>query len=158
MTVASHRSAASEIPVRVTRAARRFGYTLAALINLAMLFVANHLLEWGWPPWLTGEFERVLPLLSVSLVVAAAWNVAWIAYDAAWFKSIGNIVQASISWFVTLRLLQVFPFDFSAYDVDWATVTRGILVLALLGVSIGLVAESVKLLRAARASASDPRN
>lgn len=79
------------------------------------------------------------------------WNIAWIAYDAAWFKSVGNIVQSLFSIAVTIRLLQVFPFDFSAYDFNWEVVTRGVLIVALVGVSIGIVAEAAKLLRRARA-------
>jgi hypothetical protein len=111
----------------------------------------DHLLEWGWLPWLTDSFDDVLPLRSLSLVVTMLWNIAWIAYDAAWFKSVGNIVQSLFSIAVTIRLLQVFPFDLSAYDFNWEVVTRGVLIVALVGVSIGIVAEAAKLLRRARA-------
>jgi hypothetical protein len=150
MTVATQSPTPADVRRRATVAARRFGYVLAAAINLAMLYVATHLLEWQWPPWLTARFDDVLPLLSVSLIVTAAFNVAWIAYDARWFKSTGTIVQSIISGAVTVRMLQVFPFDFSAYDFNWESVARAVLILALVGVSIGLVAESVKLIASQR--------
>lgn len=138
----------SPAPSRTTLspAPRRFGYTVAIGVNLAMLYAVNHFLEWEWPPFLTEDFEKVLPILSFSLVVTIVFNLIWMAYDRLWFKSIGNIVQSVISIFVTIRLLQVFPFDFSAYDFNWQAVTRAVLILALVGVSIAIVVQTVKLL------------
>jgi hypothetical protein len=52
---------------------------------------------------------------------------------------------------VTVRIFRVFPFDFSEYDFPWAGTTRAILILAMVGVCIGMIVEAVKLLgRAAR--------
>lgn len=40
-----------------SQATRRVGYVAAAVVNGGMLWVANHLLGWGWPPFLTSSFE-----------------------------------------------------------------------------------------------------
>ena len=44
-----------------SRLTRRVGYMAAAVVNTVMLWVANHLLGWGWPPFLTRSFEDLLP-------------------------------------------------------------------------------------------------
>jgi hypothetical protein len=46
--------------------------------------------------------------------------------------------------------LQVFPFDFSAYVFDWEVVARVVLVLAIIGASIGAVAEIAKLVKSTK--------
>ena len=58
---------------------------------------------------------------------------------------------------VLLRTLQVYPFDFSAYDfpivvsaidLTWNLVTRLVIGLAILGTAIAVLTETVKLSRA----------
>ncbi|MGZ8755524.1 MAG: hypothetical protein ACXW15_10100, partial [Acidimicrobiia bacterium] len=48
-------------------ATRRFGYFVAVLVNVAMLIVVNNLLAWDILPFLTNGFERVTPIINVSL-------------------------------------------------------------------------------------------
>jgi hypothetical protein len=50
------------------RWARRFGYTLAVLINLAILYVINVFPGWDAVPFLTDATPRVLMLLNVSML------------------------------------------------------------------------------------------
>ncbi len=131
----------------ITRPARQFGYLIAAVINGAMLYVANHLLEWEWPSWLTQDFERVLPIVQTSLIAGMVINLAYIGFDASWFKSIGQIVISAIGLAVAIRMFTVFPFDFSAYDFAWDTLARWVIVVAMIGSAIGILVESLKLLR-----------
>jgi hypothetical protein len=46
---------------------------------------------------------------------------------------------------VLIRTLQVFPFDFTTYSVDWATLLRVALSLGIFGTAIAVVVELVKL-------------
>ncbi len=39
--------------------------------------------------------------------------------------------------FVTFRIFDVFPFDFSAHTFNWDFVARAVLVIALIGTAIG---------------------
>jgi hypothetical protein len=48
---------------------------------------------------------------------------------------------------VAIRMFQVFPFDFSAYEFDWERVARFVMVLGMIGIGIGIVVETVKLAR-----------
>jgi hypothetical protein len=38
----------------------------------------------------------------------------------------------------------VFPFDFTAYDFDWASVARVLLVVAMIGATVGAVVSLTK--------------
>jgi hypothetical protein len=126
-------------------ATRRFGYMVAIVVNVFLLIAANNLLAWDILPFLTNDFERVLPILNVSLGAAIAVNLIYLGFDAAWFKALTQIGLLVISLAATIRLYQVFPFDFSAYEFGWESVAEWALILAMVGVGIGVVAELVKL-------------
>lgn len=131
-----------------TPTTRRIGYVIAIAVNAAILYVVNHLLAWGWPPWLTDEFEEVLPILSISLLASILANVLYLGYDAAWFKSLTQVVVIGIAMAATIALFGVFPFDFSAYEFNWAVVARMVLILAMVGAGIAMITESVKFVAA----------
>jgi len=123
---------------------RRFGYLVAVAVNLVLLFVVNNLLVWGVLPWLTDDFEQVLPVLNVSLLATIVVSLVYVWFDPAWFKSLTQIGLSVISLVVTVRLFRVFPFDFSPYEFGWETITRVVLILVMLGITIGIIAESAK--------------
>ena len=75
-------------------------------------------------------------------------NLSYVFFDDRWFKSITQIGLASASLAATVRLYQVFPFDFSAYDFGWDTLARTVLIIAIVGIVISIFAEAVKLLAA----------
>ncbi len=60
-----------------TAARNPHGAVEAAIVNLVPLWVANHLLEWEWPPFLTPEYDDLLPWIQVSLGATIAANVLW---------------------------------------------------------------------------------
>jgi len=129
------------------RTMSRFGYAIAVVVNVVLLFVVNNLLAWGWIPFLTDDFEQLLPIVSLSLIVGAIVNAAFILYNAQWFRSIGQIVQNVFSLFVIVSTLKVFPFDFSPYRINWTTITEAVLIMLAVLVGIGTIAEFVKLIR-----------
>src|SRR3990172_5087018 len=61
--------------------ATRLGYTMAILVNAAMLVIANNILDWGWPPFLADDFGRILWLLDLSFLGAIMVNVIYLGYD-----------------------------------------------------------------------------
>ncbi len=127
---------------------RRIGYVIAIGINAALLFVAQNILDWDVLPWLTAEWDDVLPIISVSLLASILANLIYVAYDAPWFKSLTQAIVAGIALAATIQLFRVFPFDFSAYEFNWEFVTKGVLILAMVGTTIGLIAEAAKFIRA----------
>ena len=112
-----------------------------------MLYVANQLLEWDWPSFLTDDYADVLPWLSASLIVGIVVNGLYLAFDPPWFRSVGQLVENVFSVVVTVRFLQVFPFDFVTWDTDWSWLVRMILWVAIIGVTIGSIVELSRLAR-----------
>ena len=142
---------------RVSIGARRFGYALAVGINGLLVVVINNILSWGWLPWLIPEFENLLPVINLALGVNIALNLLYMAYDEPPLKAATQIVVNLIAILVLVRTLQVYPFDFSAYDfpivistfdLTWDLVARLVIALAILGAAIAVVTEAVKLSRA----------
>ena len=133
--------------IRVAQAARRFGYGVAAVVNLVLLFIVHNLLDWGIPSFLTQDFEQLLPLLSISIVGSVVVNLAYMSYDDRWFKSLTQAVLAGIALFVAIRTFVIFPFDFTPYSFDWDVLARAILVFLIVALTISMIAEGVKGLR-----------
>jgi hypothetical protein len=128
---------------------RRVGYLVTAVVNGAMLWVANHLLGWGWPPFLTNAFEDLLPWVNVSLVAAIAVNLLWTWRDPAWFKHLAQLVLNAISLVVIVRSWQIFPLDFTGYWSGWEALARVALGIACFGVLVDGVTGIVGLTTAA---------
>lgn len=116
------------------------------LVNAAMIVVVNNILEWGWFSWLTNDFELLIPIINLSLMASILVNLAYMVYDAEWFKSMCEIGLLVISITVAVRTFQVFPFDFSAYSWDWEATTKMIIACAIIGMSIALIVNAVKLI------------
>lgn len=129
----------------VKRFGRRFGYSIAIGINVVLLVIVQNILDWGWLPFLTGEFAEVVPWISFSLAASIVANVIYLFNDGHLVKSLGQIGINLISLVVTYQIFTVFPFDFSAYSFDWELVTRIVLILAMVGTGIGALAEIAKL-------------
>jgi len=129
---------------RPSPTARRSGYVVAVLVNAVLLYAVNNLLAWDILSFLTDDFEQVIPIINVSLGAAILVNLIYLSYDAGWFKSLSQIGLLGISMAATVRLYQVFPFDFGEGS-GWTTVTRWVLILAMVGVAIGVIAELGKL-------------
>jgi hypothetical protein len=132
---------------RPSVAVRRVGYLVAAAVNAALLYVVNVWPGWQALPFLTEDTGQVLVLVNLSLVVGVVANVVYLTYDPPWWKSLGDVVTTGVGMAVLVRVWQVFPFDFHGASFNWALLVRGVLVVALVGATIGIVAQVVSLLR-----------
>jgi hypothetical protein len=147
----------SEITVS-KRTTRRIGYGVAIAVNAAMLVIANNVLAWGWFAWLTEDLNDVLPLINLSLVASIVANAAYLANDSPAFKGAMELVVNTISLIAAVRLLQVFPFDFTGYSSNWETLTRWILIVAIAGTGLALLVQLVRLLQMAVKAADEGRH
>lgn len=137
---------------RMQAAGRRAGYVAAAIVNLVLLWGANQLLDWGWPAFLTDDFEDLLPWVNASFLATVGVNLIWVWRDPAWFRHLGEAVTNVISLVVAWRTWQIFPFDFSGYSFDWELVARILIVVGMVGAAIGAMVELVRLARDSTAS------
>jgi hypothetical protein len=129
-------------------ALRRFGYVVTIVINVVVLYIANNIVAWGWFPWLTADFDEVLPYISIAILASILVNAIYILYDGAWFKAIGETISLVLTLIANVQLLRVFPFDFSAYQWNWDATARMVLIVATIGMIAGIIAQLVTLVRA----------
>lgn len=120
---------------------RRTGYVVAAIVNLVVLCVANHLLEWEWPPFLTAAYEDLLPWIQLSLGATVAANLLWAVHDPGWFRHLGEATLDAITVVVAVRTWQLFPFDFTTYSAIWEVGTRTLIVIGGVGAAIGMLVQ-----------------
>jgi len=125
---------------------RRLGYALAIALSVGVLLLVNNLPEGDQIPFLTSDFEQLLPLINALLLASIAINGVWILYDAAWFRSAGRITLNVLIMTLLALTYRVFPFDFSAYDFDWETLIRVLMVGVIVGLAIATIVEIVKLI------------
>ncbi len=127
------------------RLGSQIGYGIAIGISIALVFVVQNLEEWDFVPFLTERFGEVVPWVSFSLLAGAAANFLYLVYDSQAVRWGGEVVTNAISIVVTWKVFTVFPFDFAAYDFPWTTVIRALLLIAIVGAAVGIVADVVKL-------------
>ena len=129
-------------------AARRVGYVIAAALTAVFWYLVNVRPGWEALAFLTDDAERVIPLLDVSLAASLVANVLYLAYDAPWFKAVGDIATTSIGIAVLVRVWQVFPFTFTG-SFDWSLAVRVTVMMAIVGSIIAIAVNVVALVRGA---------
>jgi hypothetical protein len=128
---------------------RRIGYAVAVAVNLALLLLTIVWPGWQVVPFLTPAAAEVIPVFVASLIAGMAVNLVNLITDSSVLWSMGEIVGAIFAFAVALRLWQVFPFDFGSSTFDWTLLVRALLVLAMVGCLIAVVAHVVRLIRLA---------
>jgi hypothetical protein len=130
---------------RPTRAARRAGYVVGALVNALLLWLIHGWPGWDAVPFLTEQTPQVLGPVTATLVAGIVVNAVQVLADPRWLVAVGQLVTTALGLAATLRVLQVFPFDL---DGAWPVVVRVLLWLGVIGAAIGLVVALGTLVRA----------
>jgi hypothetical protein len=133
------------------RLGSQIGYGIAIGLSLLLIFIVQNLEDWDLLPFLTAEFGDVVPWITFSLLAGALAYLVYILYDSQTLRWAGEIVTNVITIVVTWRVFTVFPFDFTAYEFPWDVLARFVMVVAIVGASIGVVVNAVKLIRSAEA-------
>ena len=127
------------------RLGSQIGYGIAIGLTLMLIYIVQNLEEWDFIPFLTEDFGKVVPWITLSLIVGALAYLVYILYESRALRWIGEIVTNLITLAVAWQVFTVFPFDFSAYEFPWDILTRFVLVVVMVGVTIGTVVNVVKL-------------
>jgi hypothetical protein len=128
------------------RLGSQIGYGIAIGLSLVLIYVVQNLERWDFVAFLTDDFGEVVPWITFSLVTGALAYLLYIFYDSQTLRWAGEIVTNVITVVVTWKVFTVFPFDFTAYEFPWDTLTRFILILAMAGASIGAIVNLVKII------------
>lgn len=127
------------------RLGSQIGHGVAIGVSLVLVYVVQNLEEWGILPFLTERFGEVVPWITFSLLAGIVAYLAYIVFESQAVRWTGEIFTNLISIAVIWKVFTVFPFDFSSYDFPWSLLTRFVLVIAIVGAAIGIVADVVKL-------------
>jgi len=129
--------------------ARRAGYAVSVVVNVIMWVLVNVRPGWRDLPFLTEDFLAILWMVNLSIITSAIVNVAYLFYDPAWFKSLCQVGVLSVGLAASIRMWQVFPFDFSSHTFPWEGITRVLLILGIFGPVVAIIVELVKLAKLA---------
>ena len=133
---------------RPPKGTRRLGYGISIVVQVALLILVNNLVEWDIAPFITDEFNDLVPYINVSLAASMVVNAVYFAFDARWFKSFTQAILNVISLVVVFQTYRIFPFDFSGSDFNWTALARTGLVVLMVLVGIGIIGEVVKMVQA----------
>jgi hypothetical protein len=139
---------------------RPIHYILGGIVDGAMLWVMHQVPRWQ-VPFITAQYPRILPAVTVSLAVQMAFYALLIVVHPLWLHYLAQMVYAAVSAVALLVILRVFPFDFAAWAGDWLnTAVRILLIVAFVGTLISGVVSLVHFLRSLGDSgrASQPRS
>jgi len=127
--------------VSVKDGARKFGYIMAILVMIILIYVLRHLRPWG-VNFLNDQWEKCLVYIELSIYVSIAANILFIFYDNRWFK---HLIQGVTSIFGALSLIMIWVlFPLNIDDPTWVRwIKIGLLVLFGLTL-IGVIAELIK--------------
>ena len=136
-------------PVPRPRAAQRTAAGSAglgtALVDLVLLYVVNVRPGWEAAPFLTPEAADVVPLVNAALWTGVGVGLVLTLLHGVGIRSLGDLVTTVVGLAATLRVWDVFPFDLTS---GWHLTVRVLLVVAVVGSLIGIVAALVRLLGA----------
>ena len=131
---------------RPSTAGRRAGYVIAIVINAVLLWLIHVSPGWDAVAFLTADFQRVLWLIDLSLVVTIAVNVLYLFRDPRRLTAAGSALTSAIGFAACVRILQVFPFDFGDSGF-WPVVFRIALWIGIVGSAIAVVVGLVGVVR-----------
>ncbi|HEX6234718.1 MAG TPA: hypothetical protein VFZ63_16440 [Jiangellaceae bacterium] len=132
---------------RPSTAARRVGYGFGILAGLAGLFLINLWPGWESVSFLTADTTKVLWLVNAALIAGIVADLVYARYDPPWLVALGGLVTTGIGLVGLIRIMQVFPVDFSGWEFDGTGLVRILLILAIVGTAIGIVVQLVVLVR-----------
>ncbi len=120
--------------------ARKFGYIVTILINLALIYVANNLLSWKIP-WLKTSFVQCLWAINLSFMVTIFVNFIFLFFDRRWFRHLMEAFSNVFSFLSGFIFWRVFPLDISPLWAHWINL---FLILILIFTLISILVEASK--------------
>lgn len=134
-------AARSPRPAPETRIGATVGYLVTIAVNVVLLYVANHLLDWQ-VSFITPKFEAALWAINLSLGANVLGNAILMFYDARPFKHAMQVILNVPAFLSVMVLYTIFPFAEEPQGL--AGSLRIALVVAMVGIGIGTLAELVQ--------------
>jgi len=125
-------------------AGKKFGYVAAMIVNAALIYVFNNLLNWNIS-YLLPTFQGCLWAIQLSLSVTIFVNFIYIFYDTAWFHHLMQAVENVFSWISIYFIYTIFPFEFPVQI--WLQGIKIALIVVLVLIPISTLVELIQFLR-----------
>ncbi|GAA2201796.1 hypothetical protein [Sinomonas flava] len=126
----------------------RAGAVPGIIVNGVLLYAANVWPGWWSVPFLTPSTTRVMDAVNAAWIAGLVANAVYLLVGSPAIRALGEMVVLVFGLLATLRVWDVFPFDFADGSFDWALLMRIVLVVAVVGAVIGLIAQLVAFVRA----------
>ncbi|WP_367354707.1 hypothetical protein [Atribacter sp.] len=126
---------------------KKLEYVGAIAGNLVLLYIINHLMKWHIP-FITEDFNKVLPYMNWSIYASIVANILYIFFNQKVVR-LGTMPVINILSFLSIYMLfKVFPFDFKSVGMGILNQIGKILLgLVVVGVIIGIIVDWYKLIR-----------
>lgn len=126
----------------------REGAVPSIVVIGALLYAANVWPGWWALPFLTPRTPEVMGAVNAAWIAGLVVNAIYLVAGTPALRAVGEIVVLIFGIVATLRVWEVFPFAFGNGPFDWALLVRILLVVAVVGALIGIVAQLVAFVRA----------
>jgi hypothetical protein len=130
-----------------SRASRRAGYLVSIAINGVLLYLLNVHPGWQSMSFLTPSTAQVIGLVDLTLWAGIVANGVYVIADPVPLRVVGDLVTLTIGLVTTVRVWDVFPFAFHGSVAFVAVIVRVVLVIGIVGASIGIIYSTVTLVR-----------
>lgn len=127
--------------------ARRVGYAFGIAFGFLFLWIIGNIDDWGWK-FITAEWSQVEGIVRTSIIIDLIAYGIFLISDGKVLYYLGKLISNAFSFYVGIRMFQVFPFDFNELFSGWGwlnTVLPILIILGLVGLGIALVVRTVKL-------------
>jgi len=122
---------------------RRVGYGLVALGELVLLVLLTVAPGWRALPFVTEDARSVVPLVTLSLIVAVLVSGLKAVAAHRWSQAAGEFVNSTIAVVMLYQLWHVFPFAFPDQALNAALVAHVIFAVGIAACVVSMVVQTV---------------
>ncbi|MCX6235905.1 MAG: hypothetical protein NT175_14505 [Bacteroidetes bacterium] len=124
--------------------ARRFGYLVTIIVLFVLVYVFEHLYDWG-VPFLTEEYNDLLWYIRLSFYASIAAHALYFLYDPKWFRHLLKAIANVFFALSTIMFYVIFPFDFATSQVN--KIVKIVLLIMMVISIISILTELIKAIR-----------
>lgn len=127
-------------------AQRKGSYIINIVLNIAFLYVANHLVAWKAQFIIADKWTSVLGIVTTSIVINLIINAIFLVMDPKPVYYLGKLVADGYGIYVGIRMHQVFPFDFNGFfQSGWLnSVFPWLIIVGIVGICIAILVRTVR--------------
>lgn len=131
-----------------SKASRRIGYVFVIAFSLIFLWIINNFQAWDWI-FITDEWSQVDQVVRYSIYLNIIVNAVFVFMDGRLLYFVGRLVTDGFGIYVSVRMFQVFPFNFKNLFGGWEwanAVFPWLIILGIVGIGIAIVVRTVRLM------------